>query len=1190
VANIRNGFIPFATATHTQLQTHSNDNWRTLAGHERWLRMHHGSTQPDPPMPPPIVYVEEQPPAWWTPQPATAASVLPDDFCFVRRISPTLEATIFVDAKYRGKKDKHATARYHLVFSSRGFTHVEPCNSELGADVAAAYEAGLEFFDKRERANPLIAKSQFVRIDNATSPEQRAVLQRRKLILSFVPVSHHGANIAEKDIQDWESHYLSALTTVAHDFPYMMRAALLPQIEIVFNHFKPWKPEPSISAWQGLYGERYDFAAHPMHVLGAKVYFHVLKEQRTGSDPRFKVKAGWYVGPALTHHRGANVLTLDAGGNYDIQPKHQLSFDLPPEFRTPRLSREDELSINLQATTAVIKQLIATGQPHPSATLASHSADLRRAVASLQNLFETLPVDDIPPPSSPPSSLHLQQQQVERVRRQTGPPAVQWTAPAALQRVPPAPQPQSEAPPAALPALPVSAPVQPVSAPVQPVSAPVQPVSAPVQPVSVPVQPTSPTPVTIPLPARQRVAPAPSTVSTRSSTRVATLVRRYINSAIMVPSRLRQFGNRAAQAHAASVITLTQPTPVLVPKDTDIKSLFAANRKLDLLIDEERKGNWSDIFCGGDGTDSDPAIATAALNLTADGKKLNFARAMQGPDSAVWQQSNDKELRKLIKDTGTMRATLKTNIPQDRRRDISYYSPQTREKIKEDALQQRVRGTYGGNLQRYSGRTSAKTTELAVSKVQFNKVVSLNRQFSSIDLTDFYLSEFLPTPEYLSIPLRIFSDAILDELNLRSFIVNGCICFEVVKTMYGLKQSGYLAQQGLIKHLNLHGYTQDQWVPMLFSDSRSDLQFTLTVDDFGIDWDDSASDADYDHLKAVLELKYAITEQKVCTKHLGMTLDYDRSAGTLSLSMPGYISQLLEQHTDRPLSFQQTPALYTPVQYGTKGAQQVTVDPTPAATDIAKQQLQSIVGSLLYYARAVDPSLMTAVCALSAQQSNPTEAATAAADRLLGYVAAYPDNQLVYRSSDMQLKFASDASHNSRPKGRSVGGGIIYAGDADNNNINGAIDAFSSVIGVVVMSAYEAEVAALYMTMQRCEWLRQVFSAFGFKQGPTPGVTDNEVAISFAMNTCTLSKSKSIDIRFHWIRDRISQGHFTLSHVPGIDNIADFFTKALSIDDHHRWLPLLVRLLTDRLRTTRSRSRVPTPSSQRAALRGCVKQ
>jgi hypothetical protein len=554
----------------------------------------------------------------------------------------------------------------------------------------------------------------------------------------------------------------------------------------------------------------------------------------------------------------------------------------------------------------------------------------------------------------------------------------------------------------------------------------------------------------------------------------------------MVPSRLRQFGNRAAQAHAASVITLTQPTPVLVPKDTDIKSLFAANRKLDLLIDEERKGNWSDIFCGGDGTDSDPAIATAALNLTADGKKLNFARAMQGPDSAVWQQSNDKELRKLIKDTGTMRATLKTNIPQDRRRDISYYSPQTREKIKEDALQQRVRGTYGGNLQRYSGRTSAKTTELAVSKVQFNKVVSLNRQFSSIDLTDFYLSEFLPTPEYLSIPLRIFSDAILDELNLRSFIVNGCICFEVVKTMYGLKQSGYLAQQGLIKHLNLHGYTQDQWVPMLFSDSRSDLQFTLTVDDFGIDWDDSASDADYDHLKAVLELKYAITEQKVCTKHLGMTLDYDRSAGTLSLSMPGYISQLLEQHTDRPLSFQQTPALYTPVQYGTKGAQQVTVDPTPAATDIAKQQLQSIVGSLLYYARAVDPSLMTAVCALSAQQSNPTEAATAAADRLLGYVAAYPDNQLVYRSSDMQLKFASDASHNSRPKGRSVGGGIIYAGDADNNNINGAIDAFSSVIGVVVMSAYEAEVAALYMTMQRCEWLRQVFSAFGFKQRPHP--------------------------------------------------------------------------------------------------------
>ena len=77
---------------------------------------------------------------------------------------------------------------------------------------------------------------------------------------------------------------------------------------------------------------------------------------------------------------------------------------------------------------------------------------------------------------------------------------------------------------------------------------------------------------------------------------------------------------------------------------------------------------------------------------------------------------------------------------------------------------------------------------------------------------------------------------------------------------------------------------------------------------------------------------------------------------------------------------------------------------------------------------------------------------------------------------------------------------------------------------------------------------------------PRHQVARHTVAIAFAEDTCKLSQSKSIDIRFHWIRDRIKQGHFTLAHVPGVDNIADFFTKSLAPDDHHRWLPMLVQL------------------------------
>jgi hypothetical protein len=136
----------------------------------------------------------------------------------------------------------------------------------------------------------------------------------------------------------------------------------------------------------------------------------------------------------------------------------------------------------------------------------------------------------------------------------------------------------------------------------------------------------------------------------------------------------------------------------------------------------------------------------------------------------------------------------------------------------------------------------------------------------------------------------------------------------------------------------------------------------------------------------------------------------------------------------------------------------------------------------------------------------------------------------------------------------------VYLANNDDNTINGCIDCFSSKLRVVTMSAFESELAGMYMCMQRCTWLRDVLRAFGFPQGPTLIVTDNTVAIAFAENTCKLSQSKSIDIRFHWIRDRVKQGHFKLAYVPGTENIADFFTKPLSADDHHRWMPLLAAL------------------------------
>ena len=84
-----------------------------------------------------------------------------------------------------------------------------------------------------------------------------------------------------------------------------------------------------------------------------------------------------------------------------------------------------------------------------------------------------------------------------------------------------------------------------------------------------------------------------------------------------------------------------------------------------------------------------------------------------------------------------------------------------------------------------------------------------------------------------------------------------------------------------------------------------------------------------------------------------------------------------------------SPAVYTPpVPYPDPSI------PTTFSTLVSpaeKTWLQQVVGSLLFYARALDLSILTAVCQLSSHQSNPTQHDLSSAHRLLNYVSSHRD-------------------------------------------------------------------------------------------------------------------------------------------------------------------------------------------------------
>ena len=244
--------------------------------------------------------------------------------------------------------------------------------------------------------------------------------------------------------------------------------------------------------------------------------------------------------------------------------------------------------------------------------------------------------------------------------------------------------------------------------------------------------------------------------------------------------------------------------------------------------------------------------------------------------------------------------------------------------------------------------------------------------------------------------------------------------------------------------------------------------------------------------------------------------------------------------------------VYTPPKYGQ--TIQYAEEEGECSRDESKiKRTQQIVGVFLYYARAIDYSTLTAITNISTKQKCITKKLENDISRLLAYLNRYPDAKLIYKASKMELVTHADASYLCETGARSRAGGIMWLGDSKQpTTTNGAITCISKIIDAVVASAGEAEYAGLFMLAQEAESLRTILRDMGHPQPATTIFCDNACAVGIANDTVKQKRSKAIDMRFHWIRDRVRAGHFLVKWIKGVENIADFFTKPLSVKKHQQ--------------------------------------
>ena len=178
----------------------------------------------------------------------------------------------------------------------------------------------------------------------------------------------------------------------------------------------------------------------------------------------------------------------------------------------------------------------------------------------------------------------------------------------------------------------------------------------------------------------------------------------------------------------------------------------------------------------------------------------------------------------------------------------------------------------------------------------------------------------------------------------------------------------------------------------------------------------------------------------------------------------------------------------------------------------------------LYYARAVDLTMLHALKELATEVHKGDEATIQAMKHFLDYCHTHPDATIRYKASDMILWVHSDAGYNNTTGDRIRAGGHFFLGNHPDkqHSHNGSILAVAKVIKNVMASATEAELGSMYMNAREAI-SQQTLQNLGHKQPPTPIVTDNIAAKDIINKTMKKHRSKAMDMRFHWIQDRAQQ-------------------------------------------------------------------
>src|SRR5712671_1311868 len=517
----------------------------------------------------------------------------------------------------------------------------------------------------------------------------------------------------------------------------------------------------------------------------------------------------------------------------------------------------------------------------------------------------------------------------------------------------------------------------------------------------------------------------------------------------------------------------------------------------------------------------------AFVATTSDAEALeprSLAEAKRWPDWHLWEKAIQEELATLNA-AGTWRleeAPAGANI----------IGSKWVFKAKKDAA---------GNIARHKARlvaqgfsqvggvdyddTYAPVAKLALSWAIIAMANRLHLELHQVDIKGMYLNGILGPNEVLYMqhpPGYKTADA-------------GAHVLRLVKTLYGLKQSGRRWYQKLTSIFNSMGFQQCQVDQAVFFKTNAAERATTVV---AVHVDDCTIAASSPEL--VVDLKDGLQKHVEVTNlgelhwMLGIEVRRNCEAGTIHLSQRAYLDSILRRYHLADLKPLSTP-MDTQVRLTSKHAPATPAE-FAAMHDVPYREA---VGALNWAALATRPDIAFAVATVARFAANPGPVHWEAVKRIFRYLAGMRELWLSYGETRRALEGYADADGSMAEDRRAISG---YAFLID----GGTVSWSSKRQEIVSLSTTKSEYVAATHGMKEALWLRSLISkVFGKLRDATVMFSDNQSTITLAHDHQYHARTKHIDVRYHWIRWVIEQGSVQLIYCPTNDMVADALTKAL---------------------------------------------